>query len=149
MEFFIVFFSEELWSQFLPAVTSTPVHRIEYRAPARRTTADNEVHVAMNESMNVLSVRGASNYVVPKEGAIIRNDIYAQKQIKRLQGGNSQKNSDRLNRQHFYLKNIATSEYYLEVFISIVKKLHLAESNTTQNTTTLQYLCVAGNVLLI
>lgn len=151
-------------------VTSTPGHRIEHHPSSRQTTADNESHVATNqlielmnstidneaqfsvgidEPIDVLPARAASNDAIPKEGAIVQRKLNAQKQLKRLQGENSQKNNDRLNRKHFFLKNVETSKTHVEVFISIVKKLHMAESNTTQNTSKLDYLCVASNVLLI
>ena len=58
-------------------------------------------------------------------------------------------NSDRLNRSHFFLKNIVTSVTCMDVFISIVTQYPLVQLSTIQNSSKIQYLCVAGNVLLM
>lgn len=154
-----------------PIATSTPAHTAQYHSSLKQQMADNENHVHTNrltelnnskvnneanfnmkpeEPVNVLPVGVASNHVlsvleetIPEKSTIPKHSITSQ-------GGNSTKeNSDRLNRSHFFLKNIVTSVTCMDVFISIVTQYPLVQLSTIQNSSKIQYLCVAGNVLLM
>ncbi|CAF1503700.1 unnamed protein product [Rotaria magnacalcarata] len=148
-----------------PIATSTPAHTAQYHSSLKQQMADNENHVHTNrltelnnskvnneanfnmkpeEPVNVLPVGVASNHVlsvleetIPEKSTIPKHSITSQ-------GGNSTKeNSDRLNRSHFFLKNIVTSVTCMDVFISIVTQYPLVQLSTIQNSSKIQYLCVA------
>ncbi|CAF4262544.1 unnamed protein product, partial [Rotaria magnacalcarata] len=154
-----------------PIATSTPAHTTQYHSSLRQQMADNENHVHINrltelnnskvnneanfnmkpeEPVNVLPVGVASNHVLSVLEETIPEKSTIPKQSITSQGGNSTKeNSDRLNRSHFFLKNIVTFGTCMDVFISIVAQYPLVQLSTIQNSSKIQYLCVPGNVLLI
>ena len=133
---------------FQPTATSTPAHTSEYHPSPGQEMFDNNHHVPINYSTEPAGV--ASNDLPSVLEATIREKSNVQKQNKILEGENSIKeNNDRLNRLHFFLKNVVTSMTYMDVFISIVTQYSLVRLNTAQNSPKIQYLCIAGNVLLI
>lgn len=164
-------FSEESPPMLLPIATSTPTRTTESHSSTRQdiltnenqvptnqlielmnSTIDNEVHIDMkpDEPMNMLPVGVASNDLFSKLEVIVREKVDTQKQNKSVQSGNlTKENADRLNRSNFFVKNIVTSMTYMDVFISITTQYPLAQFSTTQNMSKIQYICVAGNVLLL
>lgn len=166
-------FSTESPPLLQPIVTSTPAREIEYHPPPpplheiaenenhiprnqlmelMNSNISNEAHVIMrsNEPTNILPAGIASNDILSVLEEIIPEKSTTPKQNIGSQCENSIKeNSDRLNRSHFFLKNIATSMTYLDVFISIVTQYPLVQLNTMQNSQKIQYLCVAGIVLFM
>lgn len=156
---------------FLPIASSTPTRTTEShlssiqeiatnenRVPTNQlielmnSTIDNEARIDMkpNVPINILSVGVASNDLLSKLEIIIREKSNTQKQNKGVQSGNlTKENADRLNRSNFFFKNILTSMTYMDIFILITTQYPLVQLNTTRNVSKIQYLCVAGNFLLI
>jgi hypothetical protein len=152
---------------------STPVHSIKYNSLSRQAMAENVNHLSTNRFINVLGSTTnnqqhlldidmpldesidilpggiASNHLLSILETTLREKSNTKKQNKTLQGENSVKeNNDRLNRSNFFLKNITTHMTYMDIFISIVTMYPLVQLNTTENLSKIQYLCIAGNVLI-
>jgi hypothetical protein len=155
---------------------STPAHSVEYNTLPRQEMAKNVKHLSTNHSVNVLgSITNnqqhsldidmtadesinilpggiASNHLLSPLETTLREKSNMKKQNKTLQGeqgeNSNKENNDRLNRSNFFLKNITTSMTYMDIFISIATMYPLVQLNKTENSATIQYLCIAGDVLI-
>jgi Icc-related predicted phosphoesterase len=158
---------------FHPKAISTPIHKIEYNVLPRQEMAENVNRVSRNHVINVLNstikneqhlldmtpdesidVDVLSSGIASKDllstlETTLREKTNIKKQKKTLQGENSIKeNNDRLNRSNFFLKNIMTSMGYMDIFIAIGTMYPLVQLKTTENSSKIQYLCVAGNAFI-
>lgn len=57
-------------------------------------------------------------------------------------------NDERLNRMNFFFKKIATSMTCFDVFASIGAMYPLAQLDSSEKLTKLQYMCIAGSVCI-
>jgi hypothetical protein len=135
---------------------STQAYSIYSNTPSRQgLTTNNQQYlldITADESMDGLPDEVASSHVASRLETTLRKKANIKTQNKTLQGTNLIKeNTDRLNRANFFLKNISTSMTYMDVFMSIVAKYPLVQLNTintTENLSKIQYLCIAGNILI-
>ena len=156
---------------FHPIAISTPAHLIDYNTSIKQemseyvnnlsidhsinilssTTNNQQQHspdTIPDESMNVLPAVVASDHLLLLLESSIKEKSTTKKRNKTLQGESSIKeNDERLNRSNFFLKNITTSMTYMDIFISIATMYPLVQIQTTDNSSKIEYLCVAGNAL--
>jgi hypothetical protein len=148
---------------------STPAHLIDYNTSikhgmsgyANDLSIDHSIHILSSptnnqqhspntipdESMNVLPALVASDDLLLLLESSIKEKSTTKKRNKTLQGESFIKSNDeRLNRSNFFLKNITTSMTYMDIFISIATMYPLVQIQTTENSSKIEYLCVAGNV---
>ncbi|CAF1048637.1 unnamed protein product [Rotaria sordida] len=111
------------------------------------STTYNQQHsldTILDESMNVLPAGVASDHLLLSLGSTITEKSTTKKRNKTLQGESLIKeNDERLNRSNFFLKNITTSMTYMDVFTSIATMYPLVQLQTIENSSKIQYLCVA------
>lgn len=156
---------------FCPMATSTPFQLAYYNTPSRQNMIGNENHLTnglsnisnstVNQQQQVI-VMSANIPMTNLQAQVASNDIISllettnkEKTItkttnKTVQSGNSTKNNDeRINRMNFFFKNISTPMTYMDAFISIATQYPLIQINTIGSSPKIQYICAAGNVLLI
>lgn len=156
---------------FHPMATSTPICSDEHDASLSRPLSEQAnnhlsprhsskicgstifsqpplVDIQQDEPPCNLSIRIASDDLLSTLNSTLQGKSGISKRNKTFQSGKSiGENEERLNRLNFFLKNVATSLTYMDVFVSIVSRYPLVQMNTTGNQPKVQYLCVAGNIL--
>jgi hypothetical protein len=106
----------------------------------------NLIDIAPDISINVLTAGVTSNDLVSVLETSLKEKSKDKNENKTLQSESSIKpDDDRFNRVHFFLKNIATSRTYHDIYVSI--KSMYPEVNMNDNLPKIKYICVAGNVL--
>ncbi|CAF4653768.1 unnamed protein product [Rotaria sp. Silwood1] len=161
------FVSDELPIMFHPIAISTPAPIIDCNTSIKQdmsgdvnhlsidhsinilnSTTNNQQHspdTIPNESMNVLPAGVASDHLLLSLESTITEKSTTKKRNKTLQGeGLIKENDERLNRTNFFLKNITTSMTYVDVFTSIATMYPLVQLQTIENSSKIQYLCVAN-----
>jgi len=156
---------------FHPMAISTPADLIDYHISIKQemsgyvndlsidhsinilsSTTNNQQHspdTIPDESMNVLPAVVASDHLLLLLESSIKEKSTTKKRNRTLQGESFLKeNDERLNRSNFFLKNITTSMTYMDIFISIATMYPLVQIQTTDNSSKIEYLCVAGNALV-
>lgn len=150
---------------FHPIAASTPAHAIEYATCSTHEINENQKHLSTNHSFDINNLGSQINNqqhvsetaldtpqaILPSGAASdnilsIPETAVKEKTNETVQSGNSIKDKDeRLNRMNFFLKNITTSLTCIDIFTSISRMYPLVQLNTTNNSSKIQYLCVAGN----
>jgi len=148
---------------FNPIAASTPFYVVEPDTSPRQAIFKNANHHSENGFINVsASIKNNEQYLhdVTRAG-IASKDFHStlkstsqaklnvKKQKNALQSESSIKeNDERLNRTNFYLKDIATFENYVDLFYAIVRIYPFIQTDTNDTSPRIQYLCVAGNILI-
>ena len=155
---------------FHPIAASTPAHAIEYATCSIHEINENQKHLSTNHSFDISNLGSQINNqqnvfdtvldtpqaILPSGAApdnilslSIPETVFKEKTNETVQSGNSIKDKyERLNRMNFFLKNITTSLTCIDIFTSISRMYPLVQLNTTNNSSKIQYLCVAGNFLV-
>jgi hypothetical protein len=105
--------------------------------------------VTENEPINVLPVGVVSDEFISTLESTMKDYPTTNKRKRTFQNESSIKeNDERLNRVNFFFKDIHTSMTYVDIFASIATMYPFIQLNAIEKSTKIQYLCVAGNVLV-
>jgi hypothetical protein len=100
--------------------------------------------------MNVLSAEVQSGHRLSTSQSNTQDKSAGKNRSNTLHGDSSIKaNDDQLNRINFFLKNIGTPKSCLEIFVAIGTMYPFVQLNSTEKSTKIQYLCVAGNICIV
>ncbi|CAF1284140.1 unnamed protein product [Adineta ricciae] len=132
---------------------SVSLASIDFVANVLSSRENNQLNVspeALNESIDVLPNGVVSNDLLLTLQSTLTDNSTNTKRKKAFQNKSHIKDdNDRLNRVHFFLKNIKTNMTYLDAFTSIATMFPLIQIAPTNDLTKIRYLCVAGSIRVV
>lgn len=126
---------------FVPLATSTQIDAAKHDTLPKEQTIESVKHLNTNSTINLAD----STVNDPMESTL--KETSKRKEINKNNRNETiiKENDDRLNRIHFFLKNIPTSKTYFDVYSSILNMYPLIHLAITDHPQKIKYLCVAGN----